>query len=410
MRNLKNERGMALVMVLLILTVFSICGLAVMGASINNMKQATKSESDIVKTDIAEMGVVYYETQLKAFLNNHLNNNNEQQSLINSFFTGSSTNISLIQSFNTQFPVQLNTLYKADPSLFTNSADQFLQEKPVSENSSFKIKINPSGIIPITCPSDKLSNTQCFNINFDSYGYYGQNLERKISATFSFSYTINSSSIVISSTSPTSVQKYQSLINSIQDKNLRKCSTNDFNKNITKVDCSSDLDPSQIPDTNGITHSFIVFNKGAEFDHLSHAVSDHSSLFIYSPANTATKIGMFNPNGFENSTIVIIGDAWLSNTINKPVNSSIYITGNANLTGFELKNVYSDDSITKICVNGAITPASMKNTARVYSNIDTPALYKTNCMETSTTVGNNSLTFNGDVLTSVINDKSKVTY
>jgi type II secretory pathway pseudopilin PulG len=65
MHQIKDERGMTLVIVLLTITVFSILGLAVMGASINNMKQVTKTESDIHNTDIAEMGVQYVKQEIE---------------------------------------------------------------------------------------------------------------------------------------------------------------------------------------------------------------------------------------------------------------------------------------------------------------------------------------------------------
>jgi Tfp pilus assembly protein PilE len=404
--NLKNERGMTLVVVLLIMTVFSILGLAVMAASINNMKQVSKSESDIKQTDIAEMGEVYYETQLKAFLNEQLLNQNDQKSLINSLFTGTTSKDFLIQSFKTQFPNNLNSKYKSNSSLFTFSADGFLPEKTVDANSSFKIKIDPNGIIPTTCTSNAPNNSQCFSINFKSYGYYTNSLEKILSATYSFSYSINADSINITSV-PTSVPLYQSIIDSIPSKNLRQCTTADFGKNYTTVNCSTNLTPSSIPSTNGISNSFIVFNNGADFEHLSHAVSG-STLIIYSvDSNNPTTIGKFNPNGFISSQIVIIGNAKLDDQIMKPVGSSIYITGNADLTGFSLKN---PDSLTKVCVNGTITPASMANIAGVYSNKSNPSAYQTNCMGSSNTVGNNSLNINGSIIIPKLSNKSIVTY
>ncbi len=51
---------MALVTVLLMITVFSILGIAVISLSISNTKQASKSEQDMQAVDLAEMGVIYY--------------------------------------------------------------------------------------------------------------------------------------------------------------------------------------------------------------------------------------------------------------------------------------------------------------------------------------------------------------
>lgn len=63
----KNKSGMALVTVLLIITVFSIVGIAIISLSISNTKQVTKTEQEMQAVDIAEMGVIYYKN---AFINN----------------------------------------------------------------------------------------------------------------------------------------------------------------------------------------------------------------------------------------------------------------------------------------------------------------------------------------------------
>ncbi|MEH7384537.1 PilX N-terminal domain-containing pilus assembly protein [Bacillus sp. JJ1521] len=406
MRNLKNEQGMTLVVVLLILTVISILGLAVMGASLTNMKQISKTESNIITTDIAEMGVVYYETQLKSFLNEQLYNQAKQKEIIIRYFTNSASTDVLIEKFNLEFPVELNNLYKTNNTLFTQFGDHFLPEKTVDANSSFKIKINPNGITTTTCSPQTPANSQCYRITYESYGYYGDNLEKILSATFDFSYFINRNSIVISTGTPPPVPLYEDIKDSVQGKNLRACTTADFKKNNTTVDCSSNLDPKEITSMNGISNSFIVFNKGVNLDHLSHAVSN-SKLIIHSlDVNNPTRIGKFNPNGFINSSIVIIGNAKLYDQIMKPVNSSIYITGDADLTGFSLKNATS----TKVCVQGKITPADMRSIPGVYSNDYNSTTYTNECMRKSDTVGNNSLTIKGEMISPRIDEKSNVTY
>ena len=67
MKNFKNENGMALVTVLLMITVFSILGMAVISLSISNTKQVAKTEQEMQAVDLAEMGVVYYKN---AFISN----------------------------------------------------------------------------------------------------------------------------------------------------------------------------------------------------------------------------------------------------------------------------------------------------------------------------------------------------
>ncbi|MEY2192667.1 hypothetical protein AB7942_07980 [Neobacillus sp. BF23-41] len=407
MKTLKNERGMTLVVVLLTIVVFSVLGLAVISTSVSNVKQVSKAESNIKTTDIAEMGIQYYETQLKAYLNGQLYNIEKQNELMNSLYNGTISKDNLITNFKDRYPIELNNAYKSNTSLFTTSSDYFLEEKTVDANSFFKIKINPNGIIKTSCVVGMPSNSECFSISFESYGYYNHEPEKKISATYNFSYTINPESIEIVPSVPILVPLHENLINLIEEKNLRQCTTADFGKNYTTVDCSTNLAPENIPETNGISNSFIVFNNGVNFDHLSHAISG-STIFIYSlDKTTPSEIGKFNPNGFIGSQIVIVGDAKLYDEIMKPVNSSIHITGDADLTGFTFKN---SDGLTKVCVKGTITPLEKRSIPGVYSYTYNPTTYRDNCMESEKTVGIKSLTIKSQIISPRISDKSKVTY
>ncbi|MEM5016516.1 hypothetical protein WKH31_09520 [Metabacillus indicus] len=412
MPNLKNERGMTLVAVLLIMTMFTILGLAVMAASINNMKQVSKSEFDVKQTDIAEMGVVYYKTQLKEFLSQHLLDSAAQKTLMNSLFPAAATKDQLIQSFKAEFPNTLNTLYKADPSLYTFSADGFLLEKTVGVNSksTFRIKVDvdSKGIRQVMCKSNVPRDSQCFEIHFTSEGYHNQKQkpEKILEAVYSFSYSVNAGSISIS-TVPTSAPQYKSILDSIPGKNLRQCTMADFGRNNTTATCTTTLPPASIPKMNGISNSFIVFNNGANFQHLSHAVSS-STLVIYSAdSNNPTTIGKFNPNGFTYSQIVIVGNARLDDQIMKPVNSSIYITGDADLKGFSFKN---RDSLTKVCVDGTITPSAMATYEGVYSKKANPSAYQQSCMGSSNTGGTAFLNINGTIINPLLEEKPVVIY
>ncbi len=73
MKNIKNENGMALVTVLLMITVFSILGMAVISLSISNTKQVTKTEEEMQAVDLAEMGVIYYKNAFIPNANEKLN-------------------------------------------------------------------------------------------------------------------------------------------------------------------------------------------------------------------------------------------------------------------------------------------------------------------------------------------------
>lgn len=66
-RKLLNNEGFALVLVLLMMTIFMILGLSFFSQSLNTAKQVSDTESRIQAVDLAEMGAQYYKT---AFMNN----------------------------------------------------------------------------------------------------------------------------------------------------------------------------------------------------------------------------------------------------------------------------------------------------------------------------------------------------
>ncbi|MBP3038241.1 hypothetical protein J9303_01825 [Bacillaceae bacterium Marseille-Q3522] len=59
---LKQEKGHSLLVVLLVVTVFSILFLTIMGASIHHAKQITYTEREGQAVSLAEMGIVFYQT------------------------------------------------------------------------------------------------------------------------------------------------------------------------------------------------------------------------------------------------------------------------------------------------------------------------------------------------------------
>lgn len=63
----EKEKGIALIIVLLMITVFTILALSVFSFIISNTKQIDKTETDMQAVDLAEMGVVYYKN---AFIKN----------------------------------------------------------------------------------------------------------------------------------------------------------------------------------------------------------------------------------------------------------------------------------------------------------------------------------------------------
>lgn len=75
---MKNEKGYALVTVLLIITVFMIISLSFMGQAVNSVKQNQIVDVSSQSVSVAEMGVSYYQVAVKnAFLTKKLEYDNE---------------------------------------------------------------------------------------------------------------------------------------------------------------------------------------------------------------------------------------------------------------------------------------------------------------------------------------------
>ena len=203
--------GMTLVIVLLTITVFSVLGLAAVSASVTNMKQVSKVESDIKTTDIAEMGIQYYQTQLNEFLLSELNNNTNHQKIMRDLYDGNKTASKLISDFIDAFIVQLRANYTNNNLIFTKLPSNFLPEKSVDTNSYFKIKIDPNGIIKTTCAAPA-TNKHCFSVQYESYGYSQSSLPKQLKATYKFSFTINPNSFSLKDGTPPPVNIHDNLL------------------------------------------------------------------------------------------------------------------------------------------------------------------------------------------------------
>ncbi|MFC7685221.1 type II secretion system protein J [Ureibacillus sp. GCM10028918] len=59
-----NEKGMALVYVLLVMFLFSIIGIVLFNITVSSSKQVDKIEQDMQAVDLAEMGVIFYKNQI----------------------------------------------------------------------------------------------------------------------------------------------------------------------------------------------------------------------------------------------------------------------------------------------------------------------------------------------------------
>lgn len=72
MKYVKNQSGMALVVVLFLIVIFSIVGVAILNFTVTNAKQTKNIEVDMQSVDAAEMGIVKYRSELITKLDTEL--------------------------------------------------------------------------------------------------------------------------------------------------------------------------------------------------------------------------------------------------------------------------------------------------------------------------------------------------
>ena len=58
----KQEKGFSLIIVLLAVVIFSVMGLSLFTLNYSNAKQISLTKDELLATNLAEMGIIYYET------------------------------------------------------------------------------------------------------------------------------------------------------------------------------------------------------------------------------------------------------------------------------------------------------------------------------------------------------------
>jgi hypothetical protein len=97
----KNEQGSVLLVVLLMMTIFSIIGIALVGMAANNSKQIAHTGSEIKATNLAEMGVTHMKKQVAGILTRNSKKSLDYtvETLNNELPLNNSFNIKLGQSY-----------------------------------------------------------------------------------------------------------------------------------------------------------------------------------------------------------------------------------------------------------------------------------------------------------------------
>ncbi|WP_102345389.1 pilus assembly PilX N-terminal domain-containing protein [Bacillus sp. Marseille-P3661] len=181
---LKEEKGIALVMVLVMITVFTILGITVAGAAINNMKQISTSEKSIQITDIAEMGFTHYITQFTDRYNAEMETikNNIRTQIIADFEAG---NLNSQEHYENNVAIELyNSLSNSDLIKLdgTSVFDLTVNSDP-NDGRNFSIFITQFDCT--TCYNDPTlfdGDGEIITINFKSEGKMGTD-HKSIGAT-----------------------------------------------------------------------------------------------------------------------------------------------------------------------------------------------------------------------------------
>lgn len=373
MQYLKNERGMTLVIVLLTITVFTVLGMTVIGASLSNVKQVTKVEDDIQTIDIAEMGVQHYQAKLNDFFHEKIAAKKiEYKTLIeNKFITEGAVTDNDIEQYEEQLAGELVEYFEESVE-FAPTNNILLNTVDSATNSYYKIDKTNAVLSCPTCNSITNDDGERLELNYKSYGYTEQNPEKLITAKFVFTFSINKDGITVK-TSTAQNYNYQTIIP--KPTGLNACSSDMAGTGSNGRDSFVSLNcqfnhivkvekPSEIKDSN------LVFENGVTFDKQINKGIENSTLYITGATNINKQInGIHNSKifiqgntkietinqGIHNSTIVVIGDVIFGDNNDKfkdLEHSSIYVIGNANFTNMDFSNF---SSTAKVCVKGNVT-------------------------------------------------------
>lgn len=162
---LRNQNGAALVVVLLMISVFFVLGLSLLSSALSNTKQVNKTEKEMQALDLAEMGVLHYQNHFKENAYKYLKDpietamNNSQNNTLNKKLDAV---YGLLDQENLKYKL-LN-----------------FPQRTINEHGRYTITIkNPNSIF--STEHDKIS------VNISSLGKINSGTEKNIDATIELS-------------------------------------------------------------------------------------------------------------------------------------------------------------------------------------------------------------------------------
>ncbi|RFU71568.1 hypothetical protein D0469_00195 [Peribacillus saganii] len=374
----KNEKGITLVSVLLMITVFTIIGMTLLGLIITNTKQVEKTESEIRTLDIAEMGFKYYVTEFNEFYDRKLQT---IRKIIQSEIAEDYKNKELKAAdvYEKMVADLLIRAIKTSP-LVPSAPGTIVYNKTVDQERNFTVTIADitNNLKCITCsttaPGEKIELT------FKSVGTFGNYPKKSITSAL----TLNIGAIKMSTGGGGGA--YETIIP--RPSSLPLCNIQTFGS----TSCSYKGDV-QINHPLGIKSAAILVDGSIAVSKPINKGIVNSTLYVtknaafYSPINGIVKSKIFigedaqfkNLNlGIFNSTIVVMGDAAFNEGgyINSMIDSAIYINGNAD---FNKKYINLFGMSTKVCVRGTVSGLPWKRYYKIYSPTINQAKFNENC-------------------------------
>ncbi|MEK4530206.1 hypothetical protein [Solibacillus sp. FSL K6-1554] len=377
---LRNESGYTLVIVLLIITLFTVFTLSFMGISANTTKQNEVVERNIQSVTLAEMGITYF-----------------QQAISNSFVTHKSGVINNIKS-QRNIDITNNTL-KTDGHYINLAITLMKNELDNTINSiSHTIQINskPSSQFTITPAINSnfyINKTNGFVISFISIG-----TENGKQASIEGKMEFDFSKVFLPSPPSSEDNTFTPILQNnliVDPGHLQNCPNFNNKFEFYEISCQT---------TGSITYHQ---NDGLSFEKSLYKVTGslttgnmnkdiiNSTLYIVGSMTGGNMNSLnfsnihvggslsglnFNGNGFNHSKLQVLGAASIGNS--KLNNSQIYIGGSAsfgNINGIEESTIFINSSATiggvdfgknaTICVNGPLTIGHINNNSNGTSNI-----------------------------------------
>lgn len=386
---------MSLVVVLLTITIFSILGLAIIGATLSNAKQVNKVEKDVQTVDLAEMGVQYYQARLGDFFHEQIAlKRAEIKTLIEADYQNKKAITEQdIEKYEDQLSQKLIAAYNGS-DLSPLNTNEIKKTVNSSTNSYFKIEKSNAIISCPTCSNGLLEPKEQIVLTYKSLGFTGNNPEKQITAKFVFTFSIDKGQIT---EKPIPIQNHDYTTLIPKPTGLPVCTSEivDTNKSdkYATINCQYNSQVS-IKKPTQILNSTIVFENGVTFDQVINKGIENSVLYITGNTDFNKQInGIHNSKilvkgnaefqtinqGIHNSTIVVVGDVDFGEQQDKfkdLEHSSIYVIGDADFTDMDFSHF---STTAKICIDGNVTGASGLSSYPIYSSSINSVLFNEKC-------------------------------